>query len=210
MIFGRLSFPFSRITSALEKISECSERFVAYEHSERVENTHVHFLAVGPTISTDTMKNYIRKLIGSVERTAWSFKLASDVNCITYMSKGKLDPVLVKKFTEEEIEQYKMKWVEKGPTGKKVSDKPTAYAIALEVHETIHQPRKKTLDDYVTNMTNELHDYEEYCKQAIKLHHKYRVPFSFFSIDKVVHTAFTMRSEHRESFVRKLTERYYK
>jgi len=209
MIFGRLSFPFSRITSALEKISECSERFVAYEHSERVENTHVHFLAVGPTISTDTMKNYVRKMIGSVERTKWSFPKASDVNCITYMSKGKLHPVLVKGFTEEEIEQFRMKWVEKGPIGKKVSDKPTAYAIALEVHQTLHKSRTP-FEDYVEHMNNELHDYEEYCQQAIKLHHKYRVPFSFFSIDKVVHTAFTMRSEHRESFVRKLTERYYK
>ena len=215
MIFARVSFSYDQIKTALDRMSKHSERFIAYEHNSDVENIHVHFLSVGPTITTETMKNWIRKEVGTVKASQWSMKTAKDENCVTYMSKGKLEPVHVKGYTVEEIEQFRTKWVERPPVahvGK--DDKPSQYRIARELHETIHKTRirngpQNQLEDYVEYMENELHTYQEYCQLAIKLHHQYHIAFSFFSIDKVVHTAFTMRNEHRESFVAKLVNKFY-
>lgn len=214
MIFARVSRPFKDLQAALQRIADKSERMVCYEHADNGENVHVHFLSVGPQISTDTMKNYIRKVVGDVKSTQWAFKKADNEECITYMTKGKLDASLIYNYTKEQLDAYKLKWVVPANHDKKVSDKPTQYSIALEIHETLHKTRTTTgpqnqLEDYLGYIDNELHTYQEYCQMAIKLHHKYRIAFSFFSIDKVIHTAYTMRPEHRESFVTKLTEKFF-
>ena len=216
MIFARISRSFKDLQSALQRIAEKSERFICYEHADNVKNVHVHFLAVGPSISTDTMKNYIKKNIGAVKSTEWSFKFAQDENCITYMSKGTLQPSISQGYEVSAIEAFRVLW--KDPVGKQDKktgdDKPSQYRIALEIHETLHNLRttvgpQNQLEDYLGYIDNELHTYQEYCQLAIKLHHKYRVAFSFFSLDKVIHTAYTMRLEHRESFVAKLTEKFF-
>lgn len=217
MLFVRISFPWDRIKTALEKVSEQSTAMVVYEHNDKVDNVHVHCLVVDPKISTDTMKNYIRKEVGKVEKTQWSFKKADDYSCITYMSKGKLEPVHCANVPVDEISRLKALWVSKERSVVRKNDKPTQYDLALEIHRTLHEGREKqTIPDYfesdenyTQHYTNALHDYKEYCQLAIKLHHKHHISFSFFSLDKVIHTAYTMRQEHRESFVAKLTEKFF-
>lgn len=93
-----------------DKLDQVTERYVFYEHNVP-NNIHIHGLIVGCTVSTDTLKNYIRKDVGNMKSTDWSFKTADDFNFITYMSKGTLDPVVNKGFTGEELQEYRSKWV---------------------------------------------------------------------------------------------------
>ena len=209
MLFVRISFPFDRIKTALEKVSEQSTAMVVYEHNDKVDNVHVHCLVVDPKISTDTMKNYIRKVVGKVEKTQWSFKKAEDFSCITYMSKGKLEPVYCVNVPVDEIARLKSLWVNKERSELRKSAKPTQYDLALELYQTLHKS-KNTLEEYVGYYTEEVKRYDEYCTLAVKLHHKYKISFSFFSIDKVIHTAYTMCAENRKTFVQKLQDKFFR
>lgn len=115
----RLSFAYDSMKDVIERIAAAVEQLIVYQHDkdEKVSRTHIHLLAVGCKHSTDTLKNWIRKHIGAVEKTDWSFKAAERVEearyrYITYMSKGRLDPLLVKGFSAEDIQRCKLAWVE--------------------------------------------------------------------------------------------------
>ena len=125
MLSVRLSFPFSDLSGVLEKISIRTEGACWYQHvaDEKVKTTHVHGLLVKPIISTDSMKAWIKKEIGAVTRYQWSFAetykdhakntCEVDMKCITYMSKGRLNPsACYGTITYEICEEYRKKWVE--------------------------------------------------------------------------------------------------
>lgn len=114
----RLTFPYSEIQAVIEQFGEVSEGIVAYEHKadKEVSRTHVHMLLVGCKMSTDTLKNYVRRKIGSVDRNDWSFERAEDTvegyeKYITYMSKGNLDHSYSKGITDEFLVACRLKWV---------------------------------------------------------------------------------------------------
>jgi len=118
-----------RVTSSYDSLKDMwpalegnSKGLVVYEHpaDEKIERTHVHFLIVECGVSTDTLKNWIKKVlkVQSFPKTDWSFKttykdhddkeVAVDFNFITYMTKGHLEPKLVSNV--ESIEEYKKNW----------------------------------------------------------------------------------------------------
>lgn len=93
-----------------EKLSQYSDKIVVYQHDE-ASRVHVHGLVEGCKPSSDTLKNWIKNVVGKVERTDWSFITKDvDIGFITYMSKGKLDPVFVHNYETDLIHQYKGKW----------------------------------------------------------------------------------------------------
>jgi len=107
----RITKSFNDLKEFFPKLDLVTERYVWYEHAVP-NNIHVHGLVVGCTVSTDTLKNYIRKSVGNMKSTEWSFKSADDLNFITYMAKGNLFPVIVKGFASEEISDLTSKWVD--------------------------------------------------------------------------------------------------
>jgi len=126
MLAVRISRSYVDISSALIEISSKSEGACWYEHEsdEEVSRQHVHGLIVNPTISTDTMKGWLRKILGSVDRHDWAFtttyknelKEACEVNMdfITYMSKGKLEPIhSYGSLYPILCDVYRKKWVER-------------------------------------------------------------------------------------------------
>nr|WPR18776.1 MAG: hypothetical protein [Chemarfal virus 221] len=108
----RISRSASVLSKVFEKMKTTGEMFVAYEHPEE-GNVHCHMLLMGCSVSTDTLKNYIKKEIGNVERTEWSFKSGADKDFISYMSKGKYDTVYVSGITADEVAVYKAKGYDK-------------------------------------------------------------------------------------------------
>lgn len=69
--------------------------------------------------SRETLKNIIRKECGNIPRQDWSFKDVTDpLGCITYMSKGCLDPVYNYRYEPEIVSDCKKLW--KDPTKKTV------------------------------------------------------------------------------------------
>lgn len=91
----------------LKLMSVCS-KVVVYEHPDE-NNIHCHMLLMECTVSTDSLKNYIKKIIGQVERQDWSFKSGANMEFISYMSKGKYDAKYVYGVSDTELSDYKAK-----------------------------------------------------------------------------------------------------
>ena len=129
---------FCRITTSSDSLTPLWDKLmgfdiIAYEHKENLLNIHVHFLIKNCTLSTDTLKNYVRKITGTkFKATDWSFKTvykphkdASEIpvndGCITYMSKGHLQPCYKTGFGDTYIEDFKLKWLDYKRTAKQSS-----------------------------------------------------------------------------------------
>lgn len=105
------SFVF-RISTAyddvkLDELFELCERVIIYQHSadDSVKRTHIHGLVFGCTRKEDTVRNKFFK--GKYE---YSLKSKVDDKFITYMSKGKIDPVYNKGFDPELVRLRKSEW----------------------------------------------------------------------------------------------------
>jgi len=97
-----------------ERVAAVTVRLIAYEHTDG-ERTHCHALVEGVTVSTDTMKNWIKAAlqVKTFPKQDWSFKAADqDGKYITYMSKGTLDPIFTKGYDPEEVRRLKGTWID--------------------------------------------------------------------------------------------------
>jgi len=126
MLAIRLSFPYDRLAKVFSKVKDVAEKVIVYQHD--ATRVHVHALIVKCTVSTDTLKNWVRKEVGQVAKCDWSFVTAQNEEFVTYMSKGILAPVFVSGFNDEAIEEFKKKWVPREAKPKGL----TQYRIRLE------------------------------------------------------------------------------
>lgn len=154
--FIRVRIPFISIRSACEQISEKVSKMVVYEHQPNGpdgDNIHVHMYLKGTQVSTDTLKNYIKKATPKKDKYGngyWSFNQAYDDGCIVYMSKGQLDPVYIKGYTAEEIEDYRGKY---DPSKEK---KKTYQAKLTYVVKESPAQSKKRKNDLIDEMRAEI------------------------------------------------------
>lgn len=127
MLCGRITRPYSDLESVVLKMAFVSDKIIFYEHDkdDKIERTHCHFFTENLKVSTDTVKNWIKQSlnVSSFPKTDWMFKteyedrkskkkIPVDHNCITYFSKGKLDPKFQKGFTQIEINNFKNSFVD--------------------------------------------------------------------------------------------------
>lgn len=118
-LFIRIRLAYDVFAPATLDFERVCSKLVIYEHFHNVNNIHIHIYMEDVTCSTDTLKNYIKKVVATGKgNDFWSFKSAEDDGCITYMTKGTLEPSFVKGYTPEEIETYKGKWEVRNPTRK--------------------------------------------------------------------------------------------
>lgn len=210
----RVSSSYDSLTDFITKLSEVSEKVIIYQHD--ATRIHIHGLVQDCRISTDTMKNWIKKCLNvkSFPKSDWSFKSVDDDygKYITYMSKGKLSPMYVKEFDDEFVEQCRNEWVDYVKSSNPVktsSDKPTIYQIAQEVHNNVLRlelekqlPIDRTAPDgYVL--------YAAHLDQAIKVCHKYRQPFEEHYLRRLVITAMTLEEKGVKSLMRKMMEKEF-
>lgn len=197
--FARITLPYEDVKEACRQVAEETSHLVIYQHDadEETARTHIHFYVVWKA-STDTLKNRFKQYIpqGSKGNSLWEFKTEYKdydtkqlrkvtPNCITYMSKGELDPVFVKGFTQEQIDEYKSHWVER--------PKKSSYQTKLQYicKETAGEAKKRK-NDYINEMVTELSGHEpvnlEYhadeaiVKAIIKVLNDNNVVFSRYTI----------------------------
>jgi len=232
----RVSLDYVSLGSeVVTKIAAACERLVIYEHEadEEINRTHTHWLVVNPTVTDETIKNWIGRHKGK-GNSFWSFKTTYtvkgveypvDFKFITYMSKGVLHPQFVKGFTEEQIEEYRKAWIDypsRSPVNTEHEDAKntvTMYTMAREVHESFRYKKTKIsvqqlidpdeYQDTADGYTDPAEPYREYCKRAIQIHHKYQKGFCSYSLEKVVQTAFAMRKDNRDTLVEKMCKKFY-
>lgn len=117
-VFGRVTKSWVDVEDIIKTIS-CSGLCV-YEHEQDkdVSRTHIHFYIEECTMTIEGIKKRIKKEFPDITKSDWAFN-TKDVNrsCVTYMSKGHLEPVL-NTIDGLDSNEYKELWEDKKPSGK--------------------------------------------------------------------------------------------
>jgi len=118
----RITIPWCDVSAVQAVWTECATLVVAYEHEAdaKVKSTHCHFLILGSTVQEEALKRKFKSVISNIPvhlKGNGLWKWASDYGepnkkFITYMSKGKLQPKYYYGIALDEIETYRLKWVE--------------------------------------------------------------------------------------------------
>lgn len=214
----RLTFPYQEVKEFFDRF----EKVIVYQHEadEGVPRTHVHAL-LEMDISTDSAKNWVTKCVGSrPSKDKWSFvtkiqKEPVTFDFITYMTKGRLDPVYVKGYTKELCDEYKAKWINHVvPDKQKISKQVvTNYDLAVELKQWITAEiwDGSEYEQHRPLGTLEGINHRFIVNKCVELHNKYRKTYTQFSILKVVETAWGLcptgskwRDRLVNSIVRKL------
>lgn len=134
----RVSRSFQEFFPAVQSIADVVEKSLIYEHVD-ASRVHIHMLLVGCTVSTDTLKNYIKKELGVVNSRDWSFKTAKEEygNYVKYMSKGVYIPKFNKGFEESYVEEWKNKWVVNKVEKVERKSKQTEYDLQIMIEELL-------------------------------------------------------------------------
>lgn len=213
--FCRISLPYDDVKQALAQVAEQTTHLIVYQHDEDedVNRTHIHFYVVWKS-STDTLKNRFKPFIpqGSKGNSLWEFKTEYKdydtkqlrkvtPNCITYMSKGELDPSFVKGFTQEQIDEYKSKWVNRPKNG--------SYQTKLQyICKESAGEAKKRKNDYISEMIAELGNHQppnlEYYADEVIV----RVIIKVLNDNNVVFSRYTIRDYYDTVCSRNYTEKF--
>lgn len=121
----RVRMSYETLATTCADWSLKSEKMLCYQHDDKKENIHCHFLLVGVYDSTDTLKRLLKTHGLLPKASDWSFKskfklkdgTVVDITdetipqYITYMSKGKYEPSYNKGYDTEFLDLCKSKWV---------------------------------------------------------------------------------------------------
>lgn len=120
----RITKAYVDISGLVQKIADIAENCVVYQHDD-ASRVHCHMLVLGFTKTEDTIRRWMRGVFEKPARTDISIKsvykddagkeVPVDSSFIVYMSKGQLDPVYVKGYTESDISDYRGRWVNQSP-----------------------------------------------------------------------------------------------
>lgn len=205
----RITASYDDLKGYVEKMAEVSDKLVVYEHTD-VSRIHIHAYVENVTVSSDTLKNWVKKCLGvtAFPKSDWSFvtQLQGEEvkpSFITYMSKGVLRPRFIKGISAEDIEQYRLKWEERQKPRKEVVKKKetvTVYDMAEELYEWMKAEDIRRLNNLLMS---------DVINEAIKIHHRYRKAYCDFSLAKVVQTAVGMFDKHpfKQELIRKVMEK---
>lgn len=159
MLAIRVSRPYKDLVGVFDRIKDSCDKYIVYQHGAdgKTARDHVHALVVGCTVSTDTMKNWIKKELGvsAFPRNDWSFatqlqKKPVTKEFITYMSKGHLSPVM-SNWDEAEVIYLRGMWTDEYRT----KGMKRQYKI---VHMITPQEAKKTYNQMLTEIHVRLGD----------------------------------------------------
>lgn len=108
----------------IESVAERCERLIVYRHpKEEAERDHIHGLCYNTTLSEKVFREWCNRKL-KLEKSNKSYSVGSTfgknvkisdltyTQYITYMSKGKYDPLYNKGFADEDIVELKRQWKE--------------------------------------------------------------------------------------------------
>lgn len=216
----RITYPYTRLKGFTQRLLEVCDRLAIYQHDE-ASRVHIHAYLDRCQVSVQTMKNWI---IADVDeqptKDMWSFKTKTregpiEDRFLTYMSKGKLDPVLVKGFTQDQINYYRSQWIDlttdSGTPAESSKDTITIYRMARELAQYIDTKSQSDYDLVQGKFISaqESLPMREVVLQAIRIHNKYQKSYTDFCIQRLVQTAIGQCSRHdlREQLVDKCLKR---
>lgn len=159
-LFIRVTVTYVEFEKVVSLIESDLQAGCVYEH--KGARPHIHAYLRGYARTTQHLKNLITRHIRPMAKSDWSFKTAHDDGCITYMTKGSIDPSYVKGFTAEQMEEYKDRWKEpEGSTENTKTSSNSKYQTKLQyvVRETPSQSKKRK-NELIEEMLLEIKDRE--------------------------------------------------
>lgn len=147
----RITYGYKELETFYKATTDVCSKVIVYEHVDAAR-LHCHALLEECTVSTDTLKNWIKKALGvtQFDKKNWSFKTAnSDYKYVTYMSKGKYDAKLVKGYSPEQVAEWKAAW--EAPK----SDGTLKQFIKIQEKPEVARKRQSDLVDEMVSMLNE-------------------------------------------------------
>lgn len=110
----RITLPFQDCSGIIQKWYTRCNKAVCYEHTadEEISKTHVHLVLIGLDCKTEALKRMWSDAPGKGNEF-WSFSpLRDEAKYLAYMTKGILRPKLTKLFSQEELENSRLAWVD--------------------------------------------------------------------------------------------------
>jgi len=154
----RLTLPWLDASGVILRIAEQCESIIVYEHSEGCERPHIHALIQDLKRSYDTVSGWMKSVCParsdrSLGTSYGKEKKPIDLGFISYMSKGKYDPVFVKGISEQEIVERKAQGYYQPITNDFID-------VALENGKLVKKvsPSKKLQIDMLEEMRAEIGD----------------------------------------------------
>ena len=128
MLCIRITNTYTQLSDFCKRLIPVCDKVVIYEHE--ASRVHIHGLLINCKVSTDTLKNWIKKdlKVSAYPKSDWSFTVGQDDGFITYMTKGLLNPKFVHGYTDEFLEAKRTSWV---PVEKRKAEK-TQYKLKSE------------------------------------------------------------------------------
>lgn len=108
---GRVHCDLSEQDLVIQGLKPRCNSIIVYRHD--TFHPHIHFLMTEVNCSYDTLVNVVKRAIPGAKKDKYSFKKDANDDFISYMSKGKLDPVYNFGFSDELIAQKKLKGYDK-------------------------------------------------------------------------------------------------
>lgn len=213
----RITNSYIELVSFITKLEQVSEKLIIYEHE--ASRKHIHGLVLKCKISTDTMKNWIKKCLNvkTYPKSDWSFKTADDEysKYITYMSKGKLQPSYYKDFEVGYIEQCRTSWINFAQQKKEdKTDKPKVWELAMEIQSVFASRYKPELYEAIQQQYETMPEgfmmYKEYLEIAVDVCNKYKQGYEEHYLKRLVSTAMGQHASGRRELVNKILAREYK
>lgn len=123
------------LLSFLQSVDEKCEKLIVYRHpKEESEREHIHGLCYNTTLSEKVFREWCNRKL-KLEKSNKSYSVGTTFGknikiseitystYITYMSKGKYDPLYVKGFPAEDIDELKQQWNDPKPKNEVVYPK---------------------------------------------------------------------------------------
>ena len=213
----RITAAYDDLKGYVEKMAEVCDKLVVYEHTD-VSRIHIHAYVENVTVSSDTLKNWVKKCLGVVAfpKSDWSFVTqlqGEEVKpmFITYMSKGVLRPKFIKGISTEDVDAYRLKWEDRRKPSpvSKGKETVTIYQMAEELYDWMKQQDKPTEFNHWSHVANKEILMSDVVNEAIKIHNRYRKAYCDYSLAKVIQTAVGMFDKHpfKQELIRKVMEK---
>lgn len=202
----RLTYKWSEVAELFHNLKE-AKAIVVYEHNDGTR-PHIHAYVEELTISPQTMKNRLIRLLGfKPHKTDWSFKTDANRKFITYMSKGNLHASFVKNIDEAEILGYRSQWIERRQPSPEMKAKSiTTWDMAKELAafmDSKAQEIKSTKPHpHLAGVRVEYtHWYDvppiDMVKECIEIHKRHQKSFCDFSLIRVIQTAYGLSNRDK-------------
>jgi len=184
-LFCRVSRSYTEVAEVITLLTAKCDAIVVYEHVSDLEvsRTHVHFYIEDCKITVEGIKKMFRKVCGDLTRSDWAFNSKDvDRNCITYMSKGELEPVYNRGGIQTDY--YKDLWEER--------PKKQQAKLQFLVKETAGEAKKRK-NDLIAEMILLINDKNEKVTYESDDEKIVRCIIKILNDNKIVFSRYTIR-----------------